>query len=85
MAVFDLIEEEPDRPLAVTGPRRHPLLPEVPSVGELGYTCTGSTSWDSVMALAGTPAPVIQRLSAVAREAIANPTVIRRMVEVQRG
>jgi tripartite-type tricarboxylate transporter receptor subunit TctC len=76
-----LIQANKIRPLAVTGPKRHPLLPDVPTVGELGYPNAESTSWGCVVVPAGTPAPAIQRLNAVTREAVANPIVARRMAE----
>jgi tripartite-type tricarboxylate transporter receptor subunit TctC len=76
-----LIQTEKIRPLAVTGNRRHPLLPEVPTVGELGYPSAEATSWGAVMAPAGLPEPITQRLNAVLREAITNPAVIRRMAD----
>jgi tripartite-type tricarboxylate transporter receptor subunit TctC len=76
-----LIQANKIRPLAVTGPRRHPLLPEVPSIGELGYPNAEATSWGCVVVPAGTPSPAIRRLNAVTREAIAMPAVSRRMAE----
>ncbi|MBV1795831.1 tripartite tricarboxylate transporter substrate binding protein [Siccirubricoccus sp. G192] len=65
--------------LAATGPRRHPLLPDVPSVGEAGWPEATATSWGCVMAPAGTPAPIIARLNAAVVEAIATPTVRERL------
>jgi tripartite-type tricarboxylate transporter receptor subunit TctC len=67
------------RALAATGPRRHPLLPEVPSVGEAGWPDATATSWGCVMAPGGTPAPVIARLNEAVVEALATPAVQRRL------
>ncbi len=67
------------RALAATGPRRHPLLPDVPSIAEAGYPQAEATSWGCVMAPAGTPAPVLLRLSQAVAEAVANPAVAQRM------
>ncbi|MBY0336779.1 MAG: tripartite tricarboxylate transporter substrate binding protein [Acetobacteraceae bacterium] len=58
------------RALAVTGSRRHAALPDVPTVGEIGLAAAEATSWGAVMAPAGTPAPVIERLNATIREAL---------------
>ncbi|MBS7813691.1 Bug family tripartite tricarboxylate transporter substrate binding protein [Roseococcus pinisoli] len=67
------------RALAVTGPHRHALMPDVPTFAELGLPQATATSWGAVMTTAGTPAPAIARLSEVLREAIASPTIAQRM------
>jgi tripartite-type tricarboxylate transporter receptor subunit TctC len=67
------------RALAVTGPRRSRLLPELPTMAELGLAEAQATSWGAVMAPSGTPAPVIERLNAVIREALAEPAVQQRL------
>lgn len=66
------------RALAATGPRRHPLLPEVPSVGEAGWPDATATSWGCVMAPGGTPARVIARLNRAVVVAPATPSVRQR-------
>lgn len=50
------------RALAVTSSKRLPLLPEVPTMAEAGYAGFEATEWKVLMAPAGTPAPVIERL-----------------------
>jgi len=67
------------RALAATGPRRHPLLPEIPSVGEAGWPNATATSWGCVMAPGGTPRPVIDRLNQAVVEALAAPAVQQRL------
>ncbi|NOG73965.1 tripartite tricarboxylate transporter substrate binding protein [Roseicella sp. DB1501] len=52
------------RPLAVTTPVRVPQLPEVPTLMEAGYPDIDVSTWYAVIAPAGTPAPVLQRLHA---------------------
>jgi tripartite-type tricarboxylate transporter receptor subunit TctC len=49
--------------LAVTGLKRSPLAPEVPSVAELGYPQLESLAWIGLLAPAGTPTAVVGRLS----------------------
>jgi tripartite-type tricarboxylate transporter receptor subunit TctC len=51
------------RALAVTGPKRSPLLPDVPTAQESGLKDYDVTIWYGVLAPAGTPAPVIERLN----------------------
>ena len=50
--------------LAVTGLKRSALAPEVPSVAELGYPQLESLAWIGLLAPAGTPAAVVNRLHA---------------------
>ncbi|GAB3659441.1 Bug family tripartite tricarboxylate transporter substrate binding protein [Ramlibacter alkalitolerans] len=49
---------------AVTSPQRLPQLPEVPTAAEAGLTGYDSTGWFGVVAPAGTPAAIVQRLNA---------------------
>jgi tripartite-type tricarboxylate transporter receptor subunit TctC len=67
------------RALAVTGPRRSRLLPDLPTMAELGLPQAEATSWGAVMVPAGTPAPAIARLNAVIRDALAEPGVQQRL------
>jgi tripartite-type tricarboxylate transporter receptor subunit TctC len=69
------------RALAVTGAARHPLLPEVPSMAEVGLAGASATSWGAVMAPAGTPAPAITRLNAALNAALADGSVRARLVQ----
>ncbi len=59
--------------LAVTALKRSDLLPEVPSVKELGYPQLESLAWIGMLAPAKTPPEVIERLSQEARKALASP------------
>src|SRR5712691_464287 len=52
------------RPLAAASPQRHRLLPEVSSFAELGYAGMDIALWYGVVAPAGTPQPIVQRLNA---------------------
>ena len=67
------------RALAVTGARRSALLPNVPTMAEIGLPDAQATSWGAVMAPAGTPAPAIARFNAVIREALAQQAVKDRL------
>ena len=51
------------RILAVTSARRNSSLPEVPTLGELGFGDIDITPWWGVVVAAGTPQPVIERLA----------------------
>jgi tripartite-type tricarboxylate transporter receptor subunit TctC len=50
------------RPLAVTGSRRSPQLPDVPTVMEAGVPGYEAYVWMGLLAPKGTPAPIIDRL-----------------------
>ena len=50
------------RALAVGTPVRSPSLPEVPTVAESGYPGFDASLWLAVMAPAGTPQPIVERL-----------------------
>ncbi|NVO17446.1 MAG: tripartite tricarboxylate transporter substrate binding protein [Rhodoplanes sp.] len=65
------------RAYAVTSRRRYTALPEVATVAELGHPELEITFWQGLFAPAGTPAPVIARLNAALREALADPAVVR--------
>lgn len=49
-------------PLAVTSPERSPLLPNVPTMIELGYKGFEMTTWYALWAIKGTPQPIIDRM-----------------------
>jgi tripartite-type tricarboxylate transporter receptor subunit TctC len=51
------------RAIAVTGPKRSPLLPDVPTAQEAGLKNFDVTIWFGVLAPAGTPASVVERLN----------------------
>ena len=51
------------RALAVGTPKRSPSLPEVPTVAESGYAGFDASLWLAIMAPAGTPAPIVERLN----------------------
>ncbi len=52
------------RPLAVTGARRHRLLPEVPTLLELGYKGFDGVQWYGIMGPAGLPPAITTKLNA---------------------
>jgi tripartite-type tricarboxylate transporter receptor subunit TctC len=62
--------------LAVTSKERDPSLPDVPSMHEAGLTGYDATFWFGMLAPAGTPAPVIDRLNALVRDVLKDPKVV---------
>lgn len=63
------------RALAVTGPRRHPLLPQVPTLVEAGFPGIALVAIGGVSVPAGTPANVVAQINAAMREAAERPAV----------
>ena len=61
------------RALAVGTPKRSPSLPDVPTVAESGYPGFDASLWLALMAPAGTPPPVIERLNKELAAVIASP------------
>lgn len=55
------------KPLAVSGPARAPMLPNVPTLAESGYPGFEPLGWVGVLVAAGTPRPVVD---VIAREVI---------------
>jgi tripartite-type tricarboxylate transporter receptor subunit TctC len=58
------------RPLAVTGEHRSPAFPDLPTVAEAGVPGYAAPTWTGVIAPAGTPKPIIDRLNAAANTAL---------------
>jgi tripartite-type tricarboxylate transporter receptor subunit TctC len=69
------------RMLAVTSSRRVGFLPEVPTMAEAGVPGYDLVIWFGVVAPAGTPGPVIDRLSREVAEIVALPTFKERFAQ----
>jgi tripartite-type tricarboxylate transporter receptor subunit TctC len=63
------------RALATSGSKRSPVTPDVPTVAEAGVPGYESGIWLGLMAPAGTPQPVLQRLNAEVNKIIDSPEV----------
>jgi len=70
------------RALAVTGARRAHSLPEVPTMIEAGVPGYEVTAWSGVIAPAGLPRPVLERLNAAVNAAISEPATRERLAEM---
>lgn len=63
------------RGLAVTSPKRSPLMPELPTMDESGLRGFNVTGWFGVVVPAGTPRTIVQQLNADVGQALAHPDV----------
>jgi tripartite-type tricarboxylate transporter receptor subunit TctC len=61
------------RALAVTSKERSPVAPEVPTIAESGYPGFDAIAWHGILAPAGTPAAVVNRLNAEIVKALRDP------------
>ena len=68
--------------LAVSGPKRSPLAPEVPTVAEAGVPGFEVTVWFGLLAPAGVPRDIIQRLNAESTKIINSPEVTDRFLKL---
>ena len=68
--------------LAVTGEKRSPLLPHVPTAQESGVKGFVASSWNALAAPSKTPAPVIARLNQEINAAVNNPEVAKKLREL---
>ena len=63
------------RALAVTSEKRFSLVPELPSLNELGLTGFETSAWQGLLAPGKTPAALVNRINADAAAAIASPAM----------
>lgn len=68
--------------LAVTGQERSPLLPEVPSLKELGHPALVSYAWAGVLAPARTPPAIVQRLATEFSAVMQGPELRTRLAAI---
>ena len=69
------------RAIGVTSKERSPLLPDVPTIAEAGLPGFVSEQRYGLLAPAGTPRPIIERLNAELRNALADETIRKRIVD----
>ena len=75
-----LAREGKVRALAVTGAQRSPMAPDIPTMAEFlpGFEIT---SWGGVLGPAGIPRPVVDRINALAKQALESPDLMLRYRE----
>jgi tripartite-type tricarboxylate transporter receptor subunit TctC len=67
--------------LAVTGSRRLPELPDVPTVAESGFPGFEAYSWIGIFAPAATPAATVRKLTEDFQDTLNTPDVRRKLTE----
>ncbi len=61
------------RPLAITGSARHPLMPDVPTLAELGYKGFDGVQWYGIVGPAKLPPAIVKRLNTEINKFIVAP------------
>jgi tripartite-type tricarboxylate transporter receptor subunit TctC len=74
-SLLALIQDGKARPLAFTGPRRSPDLPDIPTTAESGFPSVGYNPdvWLGLLAPAGTPATVVDKLNSAVNDCLKSP------------
>ena len=70
------------RPLATTGDKRAPSLPDVPTLAEQGLKTYSTYSWWGVYVPAGTPRPIVDRMGVELTKAARSPDVAQKFAEL---
>ena len=70
------------RILAVTGPKRQPTLPNVPTMDEAGQKGFDIVGWYGLFVPKGTPAQTVERISEDTKAALARPEMVYRFMQL---
>ena len=70
-----LVREGKLRAFGITSRQRSPQIPELPTMEELGFPGFDATAWFGLMAPAGTPRPIVDKLHAETVKVLAQPEV----------
>ena len=66
------------RALAVSGAKRSPAFPDLPTIAEAGVPGYEASTWSGVIGPAGMPRPIVDKLNAAVNEAIHSPLFVER-------
>lgn len=67
------------RTLATTSSKRHPLLPQIPTIAESGFPGFESNVWFGLFAPAGTPPEIVKKISEDTRAALTEPETRKKL------
>jgi tripartite-type tricarboxylate transporter receptor subunit TctC len=75
-SALGMLQEKKFKALGVTGPKRIPTLPDIPTLMELGVPNFNIVAWVGALAPAGTPAPVVTRLNTALNTWLRDPEMV---------
>lgn len=78
-AALPHIRSKKIRPIAITGLKRHPLVPDVPTFEESGYKGFDGVQWYGIVGPAGLPPEITAKLNAEINKALASPALHERL------
>ena len=70
LVVYPQVKGGKIKALAITSAKRHPMLPDVPTIAESGYPGFEALSWQGLFVPAGTPADIVAKLNAETLKAL---------------
>lgn len=70
------------RALAITGPKRSPLLPDVPTMAEAGVPGAEMLTWLGVVGPAGIPAEIVKKLNSEINAVLSDPSVVKKLADL---
>jgi tripartite-type tricarboxylate transporter receptor subunit TctC len=70
------------RLLAQTGPRRHPLFPDVPTTAELGFPDVRMETWFGLVGPPNLPEPIARRLVRNSQVVVSRPALREKMAQI---
>jgi tripartite-type tricarboxylate transporter receptor subunit TctC len=80
--VLEQVREGKIRALAVSTPKRFAIIPELPTMAESGFADFEMTVWWGLLAPAGTPVPVIEKLHQATVQTLASTDLRKRFNEM---
>ncbi len=75
-AVLPHVEAGTLRALGISSPKRVPAMKDIPTIAEQGYPGFEADQWYGILAPAGTPKPIVDRLNAEIRKAMTDPDIV---------
>lgn len=80
ITALPLVKDGKLRALAVTGDKRSPAVPDIPTVAESGVPGYSAVGWIGAVAPAGTPPEIINKLNAAFVAALKNPEISAKLL-----
>jgi tripartite-type tricarboxylate transporter receptor subunit TctC len=70
------------KPIAIMGPNRVPIIPNVPTAAEQGLQGVESSAWNAYFLPKGAPDPIVRRLNKAMSDALDDPNMRKRLEEL---